>query len=105
MAMFIITAMVNRADEQVGETQKQRGWKLIREPGRGPLRPDIVAQKGKQRLVIEVKAAREGRRDRVIPLLAQAILQAQAQARALSGSPRPVAILVVDDPSPALFEA
>lgn len=105
MAMLIITAMVNRAEEQVGEILKQSGWKLIREPGRGPLRPDIVAQKGKQRLVIEVKAAREGRRDRVIPLLAQAILQAQAQARALSGSPRPVAILVVDDPSPALFEA
>jgi hypothetical protein len=105
MAMLIITAMVNKAEEQVIEILERGGWKLIRERGHGPLRPDIVAQKGKQRLVIEVKAAREGRRDRVIPLLAQAILQAQAQARALPGSPRPVAILVVADPSPALFGA
>lgn len=105
MAMLILMAMVKRAEEQVGEILELGGWKLIRKPGHGPLRADIVAQKGDQRLVIEVKAAREGRRDRVIPLLAQAILQAQAQARALPGSPRPVAILVVADASPALFAA
>jgi hypothetical protein len=42
--------------------------------------------------VVEVKSAAEGRRDRLIPLLSQAILQAQAFAKR---SPKPVAPLAI----------
>src|SRR5207244_2129896 len=46
----------------------------------------------KHSYVVEVKSAPEGRRDRLVPLLAQAILQAQAFAQ---HSQEPVASLAI----------
>ena len=48
--------------------------------------------------VVEVKAASEGRSDRVIPLLSQAILQAQAYSRVMN-KVRPLAVVMVGDVS------
>ena len=52
----------------------------------------IVASGGKK-YVIELKRSAEGRRDRLVPLLSQAILQAQAAARNVSDSAIPVAVV------------
>ncbi len=67
------------------------------------LRPDLLVRKGRHAYVVELKAASEGRSDRVIPLLSQAILQAQAYARGIKGV-RPLAVVVVGDASESLFE-
>jgi len=68
------------------------GWRVERQPRLGDLRPDLLVKRGKRAYVVEVKYASEARRDRVIPLLAQAILQAQAAARHI---PRAVPLAVI----------
>jgi hypothetical protein len=54
--------------------------------------PDIVFEKEGQEYVLELKASSEGRSDRLIPLLSQAILQARAYAQE-SGRAIPIAIV------------
>jgi hypothetical protein len=54
--------------------------------------PSRPRRSSRQKYVVEVKAASESRRDRLIPLLSQAILEAQASARRF---PVPVAPLAV----------
>ncbi len=54
--------------------------------------PDIVFEKEGQEYVLEVKASSEGRSDRLIPLLSQAILQARTYAQE-RGRAIPVAIV------------
>jgi Holliday junction resolvase len=90
-----------RAEDHVASLFKAHGWKVQREPGVGPHKVDLVVRKGRQVLLVEVKALSEGRRDRVIPLLSQAILQARAYARA-HGKARPLAVVYVGDASLAL---
>jgi len=53
----------------------------------------MAVSKHGQRYLIELKAASEGRRDLLVPLLAQAILEAQALAKASSKPAMPLAIV------------
>jgi len=57
------------------------------------MQPDLVADAGGKKYVIELKVSSEGRRDRLIPLLSQAILQAQALARRFPEPAVPVAVV------------
>lgn len=96
-------ASLSYAEDAFAAMFSRSGWNVEREPpGSGPFRPDMVIRKGKYAYVIEVKAASEGRADRVIPILSHAILQAQAYARALSDA-RPLAVVMVRDVSPPLI--
>jgi hypothetical protein len=47
-------------------------------------------------LIIEIKRASEGRRDRVIPLLSHAALEAVYYSRNLASNPIPVAIVAAN---------
>jgi hypothetical protein len=58
----------------------------------GHRKADLIVSQGGFRYIVELKVASEGRRDRLVPLLAQAVLQAQAVAKA---SPEPAAALAV----------
>src|SRR5262249_17459693 len=58
---------------------KQAGWHVEAEPYIGH-QADLLVSKGPHSYVIELKVAHEGRKDRVIPLLSMAILEAQAVA-------------------------
>jgi hypothetical protein len=57
------------------------GWKAQSEALISGRRADLLAQKGRHRYVVELKAASEGRRDRLVALLSQAILQAKLYAK------------------------
>jgi hypothetical protein len=57
------------------------------------LRAALVVDVGKKKYVVEVKVASEGRRDRMVPLLSQAILQAQAVARRYPELAAPLAVV------------
>jgi hypothetical protein len=57
---------------------KKAGWRVRRHPAAGDMRADLVVDDGARKYIVKVKSAAEGRRDRLIPLLSQAILQAQA---------------------------
>ena len=92
-----------RQDEAaLAELFEAKGWKVERQPPNvGHSGPDLLVRKGGHRYVVEVKAASEGRSDRVIPLLSQAILQAQVHARGMKGV-RPLAVVMVGDASESL---
>ena len=71
---------------------RQNGWKVKVHPSFGGRRAGLLISQGDRRYIVELKAASEGRGDRLVPLLAQAILQAGAMAKA---SPEPAAPLAV----------
>lgn len=68
------------------------GWKAEPEPLIGRRRADVFVKKGQYRYVVELKAASEGRRDRLIALLSQAILQAKLHANGAVGA-APLAVI------------
>lgn len=72
---------------------RKAGWRIRHAPSAGDLRADLLVEDGSKKYVVEVKSASEGRGDRLIPLLSQAILQAQALARELSGRVAPLAVV------------
>ncbi len=71
---------------------RQAGWKVARKTQLGERRPDLLVRRGKLAYAVELKSAPEGRRDRLIPLLAKAILQAQALVRE-SSAVAPLAVV------------
>jgi hypothetical protein len=68
------------------------GWRLLlpRQP-RGS-QPDLLIEAEGRRFLVQLKVASEGRRDRLMPLLSQAILQAQAAVRQ---SPEPLVAMAI----------
>jgi hypothetical protein len=72
---------------------REQGWKVSEESHSGGLRPDFLASGHGKKLVLEIKRASEGRKDRVIPLLSQAALDAAYRSRKIPGHPIPVAIV------------
>ena len=90
-----------QAENLVGQLFAARGWKIERQPAGRLHRADLLIRKGRRAFVVEVKAISEGRPDRVIPLLSQAILQARAYAH--GGAARPLAVVHVGQISPSLL--
>jgi len=72
---------------------RKRGWRVLRQPAARGARAALVVQAARNRYIVEVKAAPEGRRDRLIPLLSQAILEAQASARRFRSPVAPLAVV------------
>jgi hypothetical protein len=74
---------------------RRAGWHVVRQPQpkSAEMRADLVVEAGDRKYVIELKRAAEGRRDRLVPLLSQAILQAQAASRRVSPLAVPVAVV------------
>ena len=78
------------------------GWEVRRQP-RHPGEADLAIKNGDLQYVVELKRAAESRRDRVVPLLAEAILQAEAHARKVPHA-RPLAIIASSQLSPAVVD-
>jgi len=89
--------MPAQADAQfeaiVAEAFRKAGWRVRRHPVVGDMRADLIVDEGAKKYIIELKSASEGRRDRLIPLLSQAILQAQAFARNFPERAAPLAVV------------
>lgn len=77
-------------------------WSVEVEPGHPRRGPDLVASRGAQDYVVELKSEAEGRPDRALALLSQAILQANRYAADLGM--RPLAALRVGRISSSLRE-
>ncbi len=75
---------------------RRAGWKVIRQPPSPDRRIDLVVDSGEKKYVIELKRSSEGRSDRLVPLLSQAILQAEAAKQRFSKSAVSVAIVAAD---------
>jgi len=91
------------AEVLVADLFRANGWDVDRSYAYKEKHPDLIVQKGAQRFVVEVKAIAEGRADRVIPLLSQAILQAQAHA-SIAGNALPLAVISVKSASQSLVK-
>jgi DNA-binding MarR family transcriptional regulator len=78
------------------------GWEVRRQP-RHPGEADLAIKNGDLQYIVELKRAAESRRDRVVPLLAEAILQAEAHARKVPHA-RPLAIVASPQLSPAVVD-
>lgn len=76
------------------------GWSADSESGDALHQPDLVARKGPLHYAVGLKAVAEGRPDRVLALLSQAILQATRYARELNM--RPLAVVLVGRASSSL---
>ena len=77
------------------------GWKVSHEPG-GPngYRPDLLIRRPGASYVVELKVGVEGRSDRLVPLWAQACLQASSA----SGKHAPLAIVAAPRIAPRVAE-
>ena len=72
---------------------QKTGWHVEQPPESADRAADIVALQGKEIYVFELKASSEARKDRAIPLISQAILEAQRAAGQVSDRAIPVAVL------------
>lgn len=77
----------------VGDLFRKAGWKVRRQVPVEDTQADILADAGGRQYLVEVKSLSEGRRDRLIPLLAQAILQAKTAAEKCPRATVPVAVV------------
>lgn len=82
----------------------QAGWRVDRQPKFADGQLDLVAKRGGKKYVFELKVSSEGRKDRAIPLISQAILEAQSAARQLPGAAIPVAVIAADHISNSVAE-
>ena len=80
---------------------RQHGWRVKKEPKLADKEVDLVVARGSHRYIIELKAASEGRPDRLVPLLSQAILQVRAYAQAFPESAAPLAVVAAPVISPS----
>ena len=78
-------------EDQIAQLLRASDWEIISRP-KVPAGADLLIRSGNLQYVVEVKRAAESRRDRIVPLLAEAILQAQAYAHKIPGA-RPLAII------------
>ncbi|MDB5932450.1 MAG: hypothetical protein JWR60_4157 [Polaromonas sp.] len=90
------------AEHVVKNWLAKNGWGFDPVP-RAPDGADLVAHKGAERFLVEIKSLSEGRPDRVIPLLSQAILQAQSHA-AGDDLAKPMAVVHVERASLSLYK-
>lgn len=77
---------------------RRGGWKVVAQPHIAGARPDFVIRRGNRQYVVELKSSAEPRRDRLLPLLAQAILEAKAAASKASVSARAKPLAVIGAP-------
>lgn len=92
-------------DQLVTDAFRRASWRVQRPSDAGKLRRDLTVEGGGSKYLVEIKRSSEGRRDRVIPLLSQAILEAQALAKEVRESPIPVAVVAAPRVSPAVVDA
>lgn len=86
-------------ENQLVDLFRDSSWE-VRRGSQAPGEADLVIKNGNLEYVIELKRAPESRRDRVVPLLAEAILQAQAYAQRL---PHAHALAVIASPQLSPF--
>jgi hypothetical protein len=81
-------------EQLLAESFRRASWRVRRPHEAGAPQPDLIAQAAGKSYFVIIKTAAEGRRDRLVPLLAQAILEAQAHVRRSGdGSAHPLAVV------------
>lgn len=86
-----------RVDEEfesiLADVFRKAGWGVHRPSPVRDMGADLVLDANDKKYVIQLKVSSEGRRDRLIPLLSQAILQARAYAQHFPEPAVPIAVV------------
>jgi Holliday junction resolvase len=90
------------AEHEVAQLFSKNGWNITEHQESSSSQVDLIATREGITYAIEIKSISEGRPDRVIALLSQAILQAKAHAEAAGA--RPLAVVRVGTASRSLIE-
>lgn len=88
----------------LAQALRSAGWQIKRSSRSAEREADIVARHGNRIYVFELKASSEPRKDRAVPLISQAILEAKRAADQVSGRAIPVAVLASNHVSDSLSE-
>ncbi len=88
----------------LAQALQEAGWHVEQPPESADRGADIVARRGKRIYVFALKASSEARKDRAIPLISQAILEAQRAAGQVSERAIPVAVLASTHVSDSLAD-
>lgn len=91
------------AEERLAGLFRSAGWQVNQRVRHGDHEADMVVRQGPLSYVIELKSLAEGRSDRVLPLLSQAILVARSYARELNMNP--LAVVHVGAASESLLQS
>ena len=91
----------SRAEAILADLFEQAGWRVRRHEPSEAVRADIVVRRGRASYLVEVKAAAEGRSDRLIPLWSQAYLEA---VRAAGDKHQPLAVIAAPRITPRAAE-
>ncbi len=83
---------------------EKAGWDVRRPPHRDSFQPALVVRRPGIAYAVEVKAGPEGRSDRLVPLLAQAVLQAARAAGQKAAPLAPLAVVAAPKISPRAAE-
>jgi len=89
-------------ERQLAGLFRRNGWQVKVHPSLGNQQADLIVAQNGFHYIVELKAASEGRRDRLVPLLAQAVLQAQALAKASPEPAFPLAVIAAPVISPSV---
>lgn len=86
------------------EAFRRARWKVHRGAAAGGVRPDLIVEGGGRCFAVVVKRCSEGRRDRLIPLLSQAILEVRSAASESSRQSIPLAVVGAERIPPVMAE-
>ena len=88
-------------EDLIANLFREYGWRIKNEHSIADKDVDFVIARGNDRYIIELKGASEGRPDRLVPLLSQAIRQARAYTQALPRRAAPFAVVGASAISPS----
>jgi HJR/Mrr/RecB family endonuclease len=77
----------------LAQALRRAGWRVQRAQRSAEMEADLVIGRDGWKYVVKLKTASEARRDRMTPLLSQAILQAQAVSSRFPESAAPLAVV------------
>jgi hypothetical protein len=86
----------NEFESILADVFRKAGWLVRRPSSVRDMGVDLLVDAGKRRYVVQLKASSEGRRDRLVPLLAQAILEAQGLALRFPKPAVPLAVVAAN---------
>jgi len=88
-----ITYSENQYRDLLVELFERDGWLVNRKASFADKGPDLAISRGSLSYTIALKVSSEGRRDRLVALLSQAILEARAAASGSPDNPAPLAVI------------
>lgn len=94
----------SKTDKILTEVFRNAHWRVRRLSKLKDSVPDLIVEAGQKTYAVIVRRASEGRRDRLLPLLSQAILEVQAISRTTPRPSLPIAVVAAPRISPTVAE-